>query len=154
MSDRLDPEATSAIQIGDTGVHGCMQRRSHVGLALQDEQRPEEAVDNKLSDQVSEGVRCCCARLGMAPDAVDGWAKFHCNPVTAIVYNFGSYLLLIGTSISILLGAPFTRYYHSVPYLVGLIITLGQLAATWRLGPNITKYPLALRTYPGVRSKF
>lgn len=56
----------------------------------------------------------------MVPDAADSRSKYHCNRVTAIVYHITGYMVLIGASIALLLGAPFTRLYYSVPYSVAV----------------------------------
>lgn len=94
-------------------------------------------------------LRDLAVKMGMCSDAIDGWAQYNENPVVTIAFHFTAQIVLVGSFAYLITGAPLTRYYHSVPLVLLIVMQIGHFLDAWRFGPNQTARPIIKRTLPG-----
>jgi hypothetical protein len=77
---------------------------------------PEEPISVDASEghaplnAISPELRAWCSRLYMHPAAVDGWAKMHVNPVTAMVIWTGIHVVYTGVLVYLYTGIERNKY--------------------------------------------
>lgn len=132
---------------------GPTKRKSCVGIQ-EPEPHPDQDKEEACQDPrsaVSQELRARCLQLGMTSEALDGWAQYHVRPAVAMAYHLSAQILILGTTGYLFTGAPFSRFFYSIPYMCGTLLQVGHLTVAWRYGPGqgLTLNPLVRRTFPG-----
>lgn len=145
-SARVHPEFTAPSTVGEVlSADGCMPRKSHVGMQMGEPTEEGVQLQNHGPD-VSDKLRSRCVQLGMLPEAVDGWARYHVNPTSAIVYHMAGQCFVFSLTVSMVLGVPMATY-PAIAWIVALFIQLAHITTIWRVGPYITKFKLGRVSY-------
>ena len=142
--EHLKPEHVDEVNIS---VEHPVSQRNWI-----DDEPQQEALwpDLQHTGAVSQELRARCAQMGMKSGAVDGWAQYHTSPVVAMTYHFFGHLLMLLTVGYLVTGAPFSRYYYSLPLLFATLMHMWHIATAWRTGPNVTANILINGSLPGI----
>ena len=143
--EHLKPEHVDEVNIS---VEHPVSQRNWI-----DDEPQQEALwpDLQHTGAVSQELRARCAQMGMKSGAVDGWAQYHTSPVVAMTYHFFGQLLLLLVVCYLLTGAPFSRFFYSIPYTLAVVMQLGHIAFVWHTGPDVSSNTLLHRSIPGKR---
>lgn len=131
---RVHPDFTTSSTSGEgLPANDCKQRKSHVGVQLKDPKQAQKGLELQTVDpEVLDKLSTRFMQLGMLSEAVDGWAQYHVNPVSAIVYHMACHCFMFALTVSMVLGVPMYSF-PAISWMVGLVIQLGHIAMTWRV---------------------